>query len=643
MRFPAQSARILIPLWGIKSNTQFPGFSSPIVPTFALFLPPPTGLAGELTVAFLKVIRGAIPGQILELYGERMVMGRHPNCQIVLDNAAVSRHHAQILESHGHFYLEDLRSRNHTYLNGTRVEGRAEIQDGDEIKVCDVGFRFHVQGTPHEEPTPPTPIRKGDTSVFMGGNNKPKNRTTTELPNGMTIAGNIVRSNPPPKKSPPSGGGSSIISTLDVSGAGSSNLRLSVKPEVKLRAIIDISNALAHILALDEVSAQVLDKLFQIFPQADEGFIMLEDEETERLSIQASKVRLETQDATIGHSMTIVRQAMDGKEAILSADAVSDNRFKTSDSVPQLKIHSMMCVPLMSKDNRAMGVIQIATHNVRQKFVQDDLDLLVSVASQAALAVENSRLHEKLVEQREMQRDLEVATQIQLGFLPNQRPIIKGYDFYDHYESAQSIGGDYFDYVPLRNKLVAVAVADVAGKGIPAALLMARLYSAARFHLLTQSSVAKAMTGLNREIASSGLGFRFITCVIAILNPRTHELTISNAGHLPPLLRHANGEVEQVARGVGGLPLGVMPDQVFQEIVVPLAPGDTFVAFTDGITEAMNSNNDLYGNKLLTKYLATGPKHPEELVKGLIQDVETYTESRPQSDDMCLVCLRRGD
>lgn len=593
-------------------------------------------------MAFLKVIRGAIPGQILELYGERMVMGRHPNCQIVLDNAAVSRHHAQILESHGHFYLEDLRSRNHTYLNGTRVEGRAEIQDGDEIKVCDVGFRFHVQGTPIEDSTPPTPVRKGDTSVFLGGKDKQRNRTTAELPNGVTVAGNIVRSNAPPKKAQPAQQ-SSIISTMDVSGAGSSNLRLSVKPEVKLRAIIDISNALAHILTLEEVSQQVLDKLFQIFPQADEGFIMLEDEETERLTIQASKVRLETQDPAIGHSITIVRQAMDSKEAILSADAVSDNRFKTSDSVPQLKIHSMMCVPLMSKDGRAMGVIQIATHNVRQKFDQDDLDLLVSVASQAALAVDNSRLHEQLVEQREIQRDLEVATQIQLGFLPNQRPSIKGYEFYDYYEPAQSVGGDYFDYVPLRNKLVAVAAADVAGKGIPAALLMARLYSAARFHLLTQSSVAKAMTGLNKEIASSGLGFRFITCVIAILNPKTHELTISNAGHLPPLLRHANGEVEQVAKGVGGLPLGVMPDQVFQEIVIPLEPGDTFVAFTDGITEAMNSKNDLYGNKLLTRFLSTGPKHPEELVKSLIQDVETFCEGRAQSDDMCLVCLRRSD
>ena len=325
----------------------------------------------------------------------------------------------------------------------------------------------------------------------------------------------------------------------------------------------------------------------------------------------------------------------------MSADAVADQRFQTSDSVPQMKIHSMMCVPLMSKDNGPMGVIQIATHNVRQKFLQDDLDLLVSVASQAAMAVENSRLHEGLVQQREIQRDLEVATQIQLGFLPNQRPIIKGYEFYDYYEPAQSVGGDYFDYVPLRNKLVAVAAADVAGKGIPAALLMARLYSAARFHLLTQSSVAKAMTGLNREIVSSGLGFRFITCVIAILNPKTHELTIANAGHMPPLLRHAGGEVEPVATEIGGLPLGVMPDQVFRETVVPLKPGDTFVAFTDGITEAMNPNLDLYGVKLLSKYLAAGPEDPEDLVQGIIQDVETFSQGHPQTDDMCLVCLRR--
>lgn len=590
-------------------------------------------------MAFLKVIRGAIPGQILELYGERMVMGRHPNCQIVLDNAAVSRHHAQILESHGHFYLEDLRSRNQTYLNGTRVEGRAEIQNGDEIKVCDVGFRFHTQGAPTEDPPPPTPVRKkGDTSVFLGGNDKPKPRPPKELPNGVTITGNIVRSNPPRKSSDNSP--SSIISTMDV-GGDSSNLRLSVEPEVKLRAIIDISNALSQVLTLEDVSQKLLDKLFEIFPQADEGFVLLQEQSSEVLTLHASKTRRPSQDNAIGQSMTIVRQALDGKEAILSADAISDRRFRTSDSIPQLKIHSMMCVPLISQDNQSMGVIQIATLNVRQKFSQNDLDLLVSVGSQASLTVENSRLHEKLVEQRDIQRDLDVATQIQLGFLPNRRPNIKGYEFYDYYEPAQSVGGDYFDYVPLRNKQIAIAAADVAGKGIPAALLMARLYSAARFHLLTQSTVAQAMTGLNSEIASSGLGYRFITCVIAVLNPKTHELTIANAGHMPPLLRHADGEVEPIAKDVGGLPLGVLPDQTFQQAVVPLKPGDTFVTFTDGITEAMNPKNGLYTSKLLSKYLSAHSDQPEELVKGLIQDVEQFCEGRAQSDDMCLVCLQR--
>lgn len=170
---------------------------------------------------------------------------------------------------------------------------------------------------------------------------------------------------------------------------------------------------------------------------------------------------------------------------------------------------------------------------------------------------------------------------------------------------------------------------------------MARLYSAARFYLFTKPSVAEAMTGLNKEMASSGLGFRFITCVIAILNQETHELTIANAGHMPPLIRHANGEVEPIAKGVGGLPLGVIPDQVFAETIVPLNPGDTVMAFTDGITEAMNADNDLYGTKLLSQYLATGPENVEDLVKGVIQDVEAFTKGHAQSDDMCLVCLQR--
>jgi serine phosphatase RsbU (regulator of sigma subunit) len=398
---------------------------------------------------------------------------------------------------------------------------------------------------------------------------------------------------------------------------------------------------LASVLRLDDVLQKIMDALFKVFPQADDGFVVLKDPDTGKLAVRARKSRLSNDDSSTRISMTVVRQAMDSGEAILSADAVRDSRFELSDSLSELKIRSMMCVPLLDSERKPQGVIQIDTRNLRQKFSQSDLEVLVSVAAQASLAVENSRLHEILLRQRDIQRDLEVATQIQLGFLPNKRPKLPGYEFYDYYEAAQSVGGDYFDYVTRPDGRIAIAVADVAGKGIPAALLMARLYSSARIQLLTHPSAAAAMNALNAEIASSGLGYRFITCVVVMLDPQTHEISIANAGHLPPYLRSARGRIKALAEEVSGMPLGVAPSQQFEEVKVTVKPEEMLVLYTDGITEAMNPKSELYGGKRLRKFLSDGSSGTEDLVKGIVADVETFCKERSQKDDMCIVCVRR--
>jgi serine phosphatase RsbU (regulator of sigma subunit) len=571
-----------------------------------------------------------VPGQIVELHGERTVLGRHPNCQIVLDDAAVSRHHAQILESHGVFYLEDLRSRNHTYLNGTLIETRTELHEADEVKVCGVLFRFHKDLKDLKDlPAEGRGRDSGGTStVFRPG--QPTDTMTQKATGGRSSARTLIE---------PAEGNSSIIGTVDI--RSDEQLRLGVKPEVKLRAVLKLSNVLARVIALDDVLHELLEGLFQVFPQAQHGVVLLRQPATGELEVRSTRTALPEPEELQIWSRTVVKQAVETGRAILSADAASDEAFKESQSVSKFRIHSTMCVPLLSKDGESLGAIQIVTRNVAQRFSQDDLDLLASMASQARLAVENAYLHEEVLRQRDVQRDLEVATQIQLGFLPNKRPRVAGYSFYDYYEPAQSVGGDYFDYVPLPEGRVAIAVADVAGKGVPAALLMARLYSTARYQLLTHATPSEAMAALNREMSASGLGFRFITAVVAVLDPERDELTLSNAGHPPPLVRHADGTIEPVSKAASGLPLGVMPEKDYPQLTIPLAKGETVLLFTDGITEAMNPSNSMYGTELLSRFLSTGPQDTEELVKAIVRDVEQFCEGRPQSDDMCLVALKR--
>jgi serine phosphatase RsbU (regulator of sigma subunit) len=548
-------------------------------------------------------------------------MGRHPNCEIVLDNVAVSRYHAQILESHGFFYLEDLHSRNGTLLNGTVIEGRTELHENDTISICDIQMQFLL-----DYQDSPDFLDSAIQQTMEVSNQSLKQGSHVVALDGGSHEGVLD--------------GSSIISQLDLNS--SSQLRISVKPEVKLHAVLEISQILSRALKLDEVLPRILDGLFKIFAQADQGFIMLQSPERKKLVVKATKARRAEDEDSIRISTTIVRQAIMSGSAILSADAVEDDRFKMSESITSLRIRSMMCVPLVSQGGDILGVIQIASRDIGQQFNKDDLDVMVAIAQQASLAVENAKLHEDLVKQRDIERDLEFAHQIQLGLLPHSRPKFKEYEFFDYYESAQSVGGDYFDYIQLPNGKLVVTLGDVAGKGVPAAILMARLYASARYQVLSRNTPEKALGELNAEIASSGVGLRFITFVLAVLDPKKHTVSIVNAGHMAPLLRKsADGTVEPVAQEKSGMPLGVMKKQTFHVETILFEPGDTLLFYTDGVTEAMDQKNNLYHKDRLVKYLKSGPDEVEPLVKGLLSDVEQFQNDSTQNDDMCVVCFRR--
>jgi serine phosphatase RsbU (regulator of sigma subunit) len=251
-------------------------------------------------------------------------------------------------------------------------------------------------------------------------------------------------------------------------------------------------------------------------------------------------------------------------------------------------------------------------------------------------------MHEALLEQRDLERDLEFATQVQLGFLPKSKPRPAQYTFADYYEAALRVGGDYFDYVSLPDGRIAIAVADVAGKGVPAALLMARLYASTRFQLLTNTDPADAVTQLNAEIASSGLGHRFVTFLVMVLDPLRHELTLVNAGHPPPLLRCPDGELRPLGREVSSLPLGILPTQAYASATVSIDPGCSVLAFTDGVTEAMSSNRETYGKDRFAKYLQSADGAIDSVVKGLVADVEAFAGDGPIRDDTCIVGFQRA-
>jgi serine phosphatase RsbU (regulator of sigma subunit) len=392
---------------------------------------------------------------------------------------------------------------------------------------------------------------------------------------------------------------------------------------------------------LAEVLPKLLDSLFTIFLQADRGFLVLRDPQTGRLTPKGVKYRRHEDTQSLRISRTIVNNVMTSKEAILSADAATDARFDMAESIVDFHIRSMMCAPLIDRGGNSLGVIQLDTLDPRNRFEQDDLDLLVSVACQAAFAVENAQLHEAAMRDQALKRELAVAHEVQRGFLPFAAPRIAEYDFFEFYEPANQLGGDYYDYVELPGGRLAVVVADVSGKGISASLLMAKLSAETRYCLAGEPSPAAAVGRLNRLFCDSNWEDRFVTMVLAVLDPRRHEVTIVNAGHLPPLLRRGPGMVEAVGEAESRLPLGVDHDVEYAPCILPLAPGESLLLYTDGITEAMNANGELYGSQRLLALLGANVDRVGLLGRRILDDVKRFVGGRSQSDDMCLSCFGR--
>src|SRR5436305_1574693 len=302
------------------------------------------------------------------------------------------------------------------------------------------------------------------------------------------------------------------LHTLDASR--SSAMASMVKPELKLKAILEITRNLSSELKIDVVAPKILDSLMELFPQAERLFLVMKDEQTNRLVRKAFKYRpnrrspfsqnVPDDEIPMSISRSIVDHVIGRKQAVLSQDAGNDKNLPTSASIADLKIRSVMCVPLLTPDGKALGILQLDTSDRRQ-FLQDDLDVLAAVASQAAIAVQNAAMHESLLERERMERDLKLAEQVQKRFLPQSVPSIAGFEFFAHYNPAFEVGGDYYDFVRLSDTRWAIALGDVSGKGVAAALMMAKFSGDTRFCILTQDSPGKAANELNKTLYAAGI------------------------------------------------------------------------------------------------------------------------------------------
>ncbi|MCR9115755.1 MAG: SpoIIE family protein phosphatase [bacterium] len=543
-------------------------------------------------MAILHIHDGLKTDERIELQGAEPLFGRHPTCHIVLRETTVSRRHARIMRRPDGFYIIDVGSQHGTFVNNEQIEAATPLRDGDRIRISEVSMTFVDDET-------------GD---MLGKD---------ETESSSTITSDLD------------------ASSIDWEG-GDTNLRL------KLRALLEIIHNLGASLDVTEIFPDILDSIFRIFPQTDRGYILLTDGLSDELHVRAMRTREDTTQNTVRISRTIAQRVMSDGRAMLSSDVVSDTRLTDSESVYGMKIRSVMCAPMLDSEKNPLGMIHVDTRDNRRRFSREDLEVLINVATLAGRAVEHARLHEREVVNERRRVDIETAEQVQRHFLPKGRPALEEFEISDFYTAAQGVGGDYYGYIQLPGGKLAITVGDVAGKGVAAALLMARLCSDVRYALVTHDTPAEAVNDLNEQISGLVIFGRFVTFALCVIDPAAKTATIVNAGHMPPILRNAEtGEVREIGYESGGPPLGVCQYK-YEQIEIPLEPGDALLLYTDGLNEAEDSAGRQFGYERIFETFGR-PQDAHRTVEQLTKAIEEYTGDAEQVDDICMICIRRTE
>ena len=541
-----------------------------------------------------------------EFDGE-VVVGRHPEVDVQIDSNMVSRRHARLYEDGGRWLVEDLDSGNGTFLNGKRIASATPVTTGGRLKFGPILARF--------EDGPPGAGADDNPLTTMAF------RLTEDATDGATATGSV--------------------------SAGSGFGLLDVRPQQKLEAVIGIARDLAAAGASDDVAGllpAILDTLFNVFPGADRGVILLRKNGDLKAPFvpAAQKQRRRGDDATVKMSRTILRKVVEEKHGYLSADASSDSVFDASESISNLAIRSMMSVPMLSLDGDVTGVIHLDTQNPITQFKPEDLDLLQAVAGQAAMSYESHRLLVAALEKRKQDSEMQIAKRVQETLLPTDLPDVDGYSFFASYDAAQAVGGDYYDAFTLSDGKIALAFGDVAGKGVPGALLMGRMSACVQSVLANVHEAGPAFEQINSHMCRNMAEGRFVTFVLVLLDPASGKIDVVNGGHMSPLFRGPGGEFFEFPDDSVGLPVGIVDGYPFECSSRTMEPGETALIITDGVDEAMNPAGDLFTKARVKEFLMSGPADAAHLGRALLKEVRTHAAGRPQNDDITIMTFGRN-
>ncbi len=532
----------------------------------------------------------------VQLDRDRYELGRSSvNFLCYPDDSGLSRHHLAIYRSPNGWMVEDLGSKNGTLVNGIRVDSARRFAPGDRISAGHLTIEFGQAPTARQ------------TVVFVESA-----AAEVAAPMDATVVQRLT----------------------DVLGAEDSkdlNKTYAMQGSPQMRALIQAGRELVRNRTLEELFKVILDLAVEAV-MAGRGVVMtLEGEELVVKAARGDGFRI---------SSVVRDRVLTEKASLLVRDTQLDQALKNRESIVASRVRSMMAVPLQTNE-QVIGLIYLDSPHLIREFTREDLNLLTVMANVAAIRIEHARLVE--VERQDMiiQKELGQAAEIQRGLLPKTAPNVAGVNLAGFNVPSRAVGGDYYDFFTYPDGRVGLIVADVAGKGLPAALLMTSLR--ARCHVLFEeaSDLMNKVTRLNKAICADTPDNRFITFFIAVLDPATGALTYVNAGHNPPLLVRAAGGVDQLDQG--GPVLGILPIARYREVNVQVEPGDSIVFYSDGVTEAASPEGEEFGEDRLGAFVAGRPNlEVAELITEISSAVNTFTKGAPLADDLTLLIARRG-
>jgi serine phosphatase RsbU (regulator of sigma subunit) len=501
--------------------------------------------------------------------------------------------HAEIVERQGEFFIVARTADEPILVNGRPVLGEARLREHDVIRVGDSEIRFRL-ALPDEQES------DAATSSIM--------------------------------RRPTPGKGTRV----------SSDRIISVSEFVsQSRAMRVLSNATASLLVhhpFPVLFDRILDLVFEAVP-ADFAAIMLLDSQSHEPVLKGSRDRLR-RPVEQRISNAVVRKVIEGRVAVMAGDVFEDMNLRPQPALVADAVRRVICVPLWvstqpSEPVRVIGVLYASARLDRAPFREADLEILTVLANTAAAKIETAWLLEASMEQRRMQEGLRLAAEIQASLLPRSPARVPGYDLAGRTQSSEAVGGDFYD-LAYDGKLLHLALGDVAGKGVGAAMLMVELRSTVRAHWQS-GPLADAASRINGQFHLNIPADRYATFFLGRLSPESGRLNYVNAGHNHPLLVGADGRCETL--GEGGTAFGAFADSSYDEAQVAMQPNDTLVVYSDGISDAWPEPGAA-DRELAQIVRHMGASGADKIQDAVFEAADRGTTELPR-DDRTLVVVRR--